>query len=498
MDTLPKLYPNAADLLNTPAEDLVPILLAFAREAMKHQNRMFDPNYVNAIATGDTPIRPDVPRYTNHADREKVRLHLAEVWSIIEAERLMMPAPDMNGANGYKVFTARGVDISNAVDFQKLREASKFPKSLLHPRIADKVWNTMMRGDLSGAVFDAFLAVEEEVRSAGGFKPTDIGVQLMRDAFKKGTGPLTDTSAPPGQQDGITNLFKGAIGTFRNPSAHTTVVFADPRDAQYQVLLASHLLRIVELAAQVVTQGYDMRVSDKLVLIDKIGRELQARFTFNDLIAFLKSYGVPLPADESRNSKWVYTKNALQSVPTEIILKVAEELDIDQPAGAAAASSPPRNWRDTKAFRLFISHIAKHKDKATRLKDCLAPYGISGFVAHEDIHPTLEWQNEIERALYAMDAFVAIHTPGFSTSLWTQQEIGFAVGRGVKIISLRMGEDPTGFIANRQALSRCDRTAEQIATEIDILLAANPQTADKLREAKTALGLIPTEEEIPF
>ena len=246
MDTLPKLYPNAADLLNTPAEDLVPILLAFAREAMKHQNRMFDPNYVNAIATGDTPIRPDVPRYTNHADREKVRLHLAEVWSIIEAERLMMPAPDMNGANGYKVFTARGVDISNAVDFQKLREASKFPESLLHPRIADKVWNTMMRGDLSGAVFDAFLAVEEEVRSAGGFKPTDIGVQLMRDAFKKGTGPLTDTSAPPGQQDGITNLFKGAIGTFRNPSAHTTVVFADPRDAQYQVLLASHLLRIVD------------------------------------------------------------------------------------------------------------------------------------------------------------------------------------------------------------------------------------------------------------
>ena len=200
-----------------------------------------------------------------------------------------------------------------------------------------------------------------------------------------------------------------------------------------------------------------MRVSDKLVLIDKIGRELQARFTFNDLIAFLKSYGVPLPADESRNSKWVYTKNALQSVPTEIILKVAEELDIDQPAGAAAASSPPRNWRDTKAFRLFISHIAKHKDKATRLKDCLAPYGISGFVAHEDIHPTLEWQNEIERALYAMDAFVAIHTPGFSTSLWTQQEIGFAVGRGVKIISLRMGEDPTGLIANRQALFRCDR-----------------------------------------
>jgi hypothetical protein len=46
-----------------------------------------------------------------------------------------------------------------------------------------------------------------------------------------------------------------------------------------------------------------------------------------------------------------------------------------------------------------------------------------------------------------MDAFLAIHTPGFKDSFWTQQEIGFAVGRGVKIISFKMGEDPTGFIS---------------------------------------------------
>ena len=62
-----------------------------------------------------------------------------------------------------------------------------------------------------------------------------------------------------------------------------------------------------------------------------------------------------------------------------------------------------------------------------------------------------------------MDAFIAIHTPGFSASFWTQQEVGFAVGRGVKIISLRMGEDPTGFISKHQALARRQRTAEEIA-----------------------------------
>jgi hypothetical protein len=57
-----------------------------------------------------------------------------------------------------------------------------------------------------------------------------------------------------------------------------------------------------------------------------------------------------------------------------------------------------------------------------------------------------------------MDAFLAIHTEGFSKSVWTQQEIGFAGARGVKIISFKMGEDPTGFISKHQALPRLNRT----------------------------------------
>jgi len=85
-----------------------------------------------------------------------------------------------------------------------------------------------------------------------------------------------------------------------------------------------------------------------------------------------------------------------------------------------------------------------------------------------------------------MDGFIAIHTPGFSNSFWTQQEIGFAVGRGTKIISFRMGEDPTGFISKQQALARRDRTAEEIAREIDALLAEDARTSDRLRDAKAS------------
>ncbi len=242
-----------------------------------------------------------------------------------------------------------------------------------------------------------------------------------------------------------------------------------------------------------------MRISDKLALIDKVGRELQARFTYDEINTLLAEYNIARPENVSFNSKRVYSKTALQNVESNTLIRIAQELDLDIPRSHGAATTGPRNWKGTKDFRLFISHISKDKDKATRLKTCLAPYAINGFVAHEDIHPTLEWQNEIERALCVMDAFIAIHTRGFSASFWTQQEIGFAVGRGVKIISFKMGEDPTGFISKQQALARRQRSAEDIAKEIDALLSADDQTSAKLLAAKQAAGLISVvNDDVPF
>ena len=161
-----------------------------------------------------------------------------------------------------------------------------------------------------------------------------------------------------------------------------------------------------------------MRVAEKLAIIDRIGRELQSRYRYEDIDAYLAEFGIDPPIGVTPNSKWVYSKAALAGVPLSIITRIAEDLDMGPNLATAAVSSPPNNWRDITDFRLFISHIAKHKDRATRLKECLQPHGISGFVAHEDINPTLEWQQEIERALYCMDAMVAIHTPGFSRSYW--------------------------------------------------------------------------------
>lgn len=104
-------------------------------------------------------------------------------------------------------------------------------------------------------------------------------------------------------------------------------------------------------------------------------------------------------------------------------------------------------------YRLFLSHKAEVKREAAELKRQLEPFGVCCFVAHMDIHPTKEWQDEIESALASMDAFVALITKQFHDSLWTDQEVGFAVGRGVPIIAVKLGRDPYGFLGKFQALS---------------------------------------------
>src|SRR5262249_43021414 len=87
----------------------------------------------------------------------------------------------------------------------------------------------------------------------------------------------------------------------------------------------------------------------------------------------------------------------------------------------------------------------------------------SAFVAHTSIQPTRQWQDEIESALYSMDALAALMTEDFHESNWTDQEVGFALGRHVPIIPLRLGQKPYGFLARIQALScSWDDAAERI------------------------------------
>ena len=116
-----------------------------------------------------------------------------------------------------------------------------------------------------------------------------------------------------------------------------------------------------------------------------------------------------------------------------------------------------RIWGETgeKSIRLFLSHKAQYKEHVSALKEQLARYGVCAFVAHEDIEDDEEWQPEIELALNSMDVLVALLTEDFHDSLWTDQEVGFAKGRDVPVIGVRLGCDPYGFIGKKQGVRGC-------------------------------------------
>ena len=186
------------------------------------------------------------PVYPAHRMPE-VEVAVSEAWQWLQINLLIMPAPGVNGRNGWMILSRRGRTlVGNDDGFQRFRAAAAFPKELLHPSIADRVWLALARGDLDEAVFTAFKTVEVSVREAGGLGATDIGVALMRKAFDKTVGPLSDMTQPEGEREALGHLFAGAIGSYKNPHSHRTVSLNDAREAQEMVLLASHLLRIVD------------------------------------------------------------------------------------------------------------------------------------------------------------------------------------------------------------------------------------------------------------
>lgn len=117
-------------------------------------------------------------------------------------------------------------------------------------------------------------------------------------------------------------------------------------------------------------------------------------------------------------------------------------------------------------FRVFLSHKSDFKVKAAELKDIFLYYGVSAFVAHEDIEPSKAWEKEIELALHTMDACVPLLTSDFSESNWTDQEIGFALGQGIPVIPVRLGKDPYGFIGKIQAVTGNPADVEKMALDL--------------------------------
>jgi hypothetical protein len=229
----------------------------------------------------------------------------------------------------------------------------------------------------------------------------------------------------------------------------------------------------------------DLSLSNRITLIKRIGEAMQNE-TLADLDLTLDTFGIPnAPTPQGYgDEQYEYVLQRMKQAPDEVVVGVHAHLYPDAQAeigSAAVEPQPDGPWAD-ETFRLFLSHTDENKVLAGQIRTRLADYGIDAYVAHDNIKPTSEWQNDIEAALKTCDALAAILTPDFLHSKWCDQEVGTVFGRYRCIIGIKQGALPHGFIAKYQAIGgdASDFAAWVIAERIVSALWINAQTRPRM------------------
>jgi uncharacterized protein (TIGR02391 family) len=230
---MPSLFsqvPNPEDFLALEPEELAGVVLAWINSVPDMQ-----------LSRHNFGMPYTVNEYPQQYQEQLLNAFM-EAWSWLEREGFIVPRP---GSEGWYIVSRRGQRIKQSSHLTDYRRANMLPKNSLHPLIAEKVYASFLRGDYDTAVFQAFKEVEVRVRAAGSFAANDLGIDLMRKAFHPQTGPLSDMNVVASERQALSDLFAGAIGSYKNPHSHRNLPL-EAREAAEMIILASHLLTIVD------------------------------------------------------------------------------------------------------------------------------------------------------------------------------------------------------------------------------------------------------------
>lgn len=141
--------------------------------------------------------------------------------------------------------TRKGREAASRSGFAQWVAEQELPSAMLHEQLRDTALGLFRQGLLDTAVFEAFKTLEVQIREAAGLGFDLVGIGLASRAFNVEDGPLTDSTQERGERVALMNLMTGALGSYKNPHSHRRVEIT-AAEAREMLLLASHLLRIVD------------------------------------------------------------------------------------------------------------------------------------------------------------------------------------------------------------------------------------------------------------
>jgi hypothetical protein len=184
-----------------------------------------------------------------------------------------------------------------------------------------------------------------------------------------------------------------------------------------------------------------MRPGERVRIIQDVLSALASR-PYSQIELLFEEFGVPTYyRDEDGHDDITYCTQQLQRSGDEAIASLREFLIGEDALPSGSLTAEGDGLWETQPARAFLSHIYDHREFVADVKDSLKAYGIAGFVAHADINPSKDWRSSIKAGLATCDIFVPFVDDGFHQSQWCDQEVGWALARGVPILPVR----PVGF-----------------------------------------------------
>jgi TIR domain len=211
----------------------------------------------------------------------------------------------------------------------------------------------------------------------------------------------------------------------------------------------------------------------RVALITRSARSL-VRMEWADVDLIFSAAGEPLKSDDQRKwAEWdrydfcISRLRYFDSEHLERLGSIMAAIGDDVPA-------EPGPWAPGQ-LKLFMSHLAVHKQLVGQIRDELQKDSVDAFVAHTSVEPSKEWEDVIEAGLRTCDAMVALLHAGFHVSNWCDQEVGFGLARKVPTLPIIIDEMPYGFMSKYQAISGRDLEAHQLASRIRDWLVKVPK-----------------------